>query len=292
MKKQLKAFNNEKVNAEKKIKIGGVVAIAGAAIFVLLGMSGVSAIGFVGLPMLVFGVIYLGLGSAAFAKLSQRFKTEVLTDLIASFVDDGKFIPEQGLSLDTIYATEFLQRADRHHTEDYLSGSIDGVRFESSDVKLEEKHVEHTKNGTRTYYETYFLGRIFVFDFNKSFDGYLQVLERGRPVSKRKFNKVKLESIQFNKKFKTYTTNDHSAFYVLTPHFMEALMTFEQNNKGNISFSFIDTRLYIGINNFRDTFELKMFKELNMATFKEFERELGVVKEVISELKLNRNIYK
>jgi len=292
MEEKLKTFSNSKKNAEKKIKIGGAVAILGAILFVGLGMSGISGIGFIGLPMIVFGVIYLGLGSASFSKLGQRFKTEVLTDLIASFVDDGKFIPEQGLSMSTVYQTEFLKPADRSHTEDYLSGSIDGVRFESSDVRLEERHVEHTKNGTRTYYETYFLGRIFRFDFNKSFDGYLQVLERGGPVSKRKYGKVKLESVQFNKKFKTFTTNEHSAFYVLTPHFMESLMNFEQGNKGNVSFSFIDNHLFIGLNNFRDTFELKMFKELNMDSFKEFEKEIGVVKEVISELKLNRSIYK
>jgi len=289
MEKKLQEFNKSKQAAEKQLKIGGAIAIVGAAVFVLLGMSGIALIG---LPMVLGGVIYLGIGSSSFGKLSKRFKTEVLTDLIASFVDDGVFNPDQGLSLNTVYETEFLKRADRYHTEDFLSGSIDGVRFESSDVKLEEKHVEHTKNGTRTYYETYFLGRIFRFEFNKSFDGYLQVLEKGKPVSKRRYEKVKLESIQFNKKFRTFTTNEHSAFYVLTPHFMESLMTFEQSNKGNISFSFIDNHLFIGINNFRDTFELKMFKELNMDSFKEFEKELGVVKEVISELKLNRSIYK
>lgn len=289
MKNKLQEFNTHKKDAEKKIKIGGAIAIVGALIFVLAGMEGIA---FIGIPIVFAGVIFLGIGSSAFNKLSKRFKTEVLTDLIASFVDDGVFNPNHGLPLSTVYATEFLKKADRSHTEDYLSGSIDGVRFESSDVKLEERHVEHTKNGTRTYYETYFLGRIFVFEFNKSFDGYLQVLERGRPLSKRRYGKIKLESVQFNKKFKTYTTNDHSAFYVLTPHFMEALMKFEQDNKGNISFSFIDNHLYIGVNNFRDTFELKMFRELNMESFKEFEKELGVVKEVISELKLNRSIYK
>jgi hypothetical protein len=289
MKKKLQEFNELKKAAEKKVKYGAVAAILGGVILVLLGIVG---IGLIGLIPLIGGIIYLGMGSSSFSTLQKRFKEEVLTDLIASFVDDGVFNPNMGLSLDKIYSTEFLKHADRYHVEDYLSGSIEGVQFESSDVKLEERHVEHTKDGTRTYYETYFLGRIFIFDFNKSFEGYLQVLERGGPVSKRRYQKVKLESVLFNKKFKTYTTNEHSAFYVLTPHFMEALMTFEQNNKGNISFSFIDNLLYIGINNFRDTFSLKMFKELNMESFKEFEQELLVIKEVISELKLNRSIYK
>ena len=70
------------------------------------------------------------------------------------------------------------------------------------------------------------------------------------------------------------------------------LREFEKNNKGKISFSFIDNYLYIGINNFRDTFELKMFRELNEATFNEFKRELFVIQEIVKELKLNNDIFK
>ncbi len=120
----------------------------------------------------------------------------------------------------------------------------------------------------------------------------MQVLEGAKPVRNRKYTKVKLESIQFNKKFKTYATSEHSAFYVLTPHFMEALMKFEQKNKGKIYFSFIDNVLNIGINNYVDTFELKIFKTLDSTVFDSFKRELLVIKDVITELKLNNNIFK
>jgi len=283
----LQSFQLEKKKAEKFVKMGIPMAIIGAAAFVLLGQYG-----FFGALLVFPGIILIGIGTSNFSKLSRKFKTEVLIDLISTYVDNGQFIPDRGLDIGTVYSTEFVKRADRYHTEDYLSGSMEGVNFISSDVKLEEKHVEHTKDGTRTYYETYFLGRIFVFDFNKQFDGSLQVLEHGSPVSHTKYAKVKLESVVFNKKFKTYTTNDHSAFYVLTPHFMEALMKFEQNNKGSISFSFIKNSLYIGINNFKDTFELKMFKKLDDSLFEEFKRDLMVINEVITELKLNRNIFK
>ncbi len=287
MNKDFSKFQDLKRQAEKKVKIGGIITIIGALSFIVF-----MPYFFISFFIIVPGFIFIGVGTNAFSKISRTFKSEVLTQLVSSYVDHGVFNPNAGLSIGTVYSTEFVKRADRYHTEDFLSGEMDGVKFESSDVRLEERHVQHTKNGTRTYYETYFLGRIFVFDFNKSFDGYLQVLENGSPHSNRKYRKVKLESIQFNKKFRTYTTNEHSAFYVLTPHLMEALMGFEQNNKGKISFSFIDNLLYIGINNFKDTFELRMFREINEETFKEFERDLMVVKEVIHELRLNNRIFK
>lgn len=287
MNDKLMAFQSEKKRIEKQVIIAAGISLLSVILFIAFMQYGPW-----GLILLIPGVIYLIMGTSSFSKLSKRFKNEVLRDVIISFVEDGVFEPSRGLSQNTVYSSEFLKRADKFHTEDFLSGKIDGVDFISSDVKLEERHVEHTKNGTRTYYVTYFLGRLFEFEFNKSFDGYLQVLEGGRPQSRRKFKKVKLESIDFNKKFKTYSTNEHSAFYVLTPHLMEALMDFERNNKGKIYFSFIDSKLYLGINNFKDTFELKMFKELNESSFEEFKRELYVIKDVVMELKLNNNIFK
>lgn len=288
MEHNLEQYIGIKKKAEQKAMIGGILLILGIVAFIA-GYSVTMVIGFI---LVLAGIITGGIGLSAFSKLSKTFKSDVVTKLVATYVEDGFFSATQGLSQQNVYATEFVKPADRFHSEDFLQGSMDGVRFVSSDVRLEERHVEHTKNGTRTYYETYFMGRIFIFDFNKPFEGYLQVLESGRPYKNRSYEKVKLESIEFNKKFKTYATNDHSAFYVLTPHFMEALMKFEKNNKGSISFSFLGNYLYIGINNFRDTFELQMFRPLNQAVFDEFKRDLLVIKEVITELKLNKNIFK
>ena len=48
----------------------------------------------------------------------------------------------------------------------------------------------------------------------------------------------------------------------------------------------------IGINNFKDTFELQMFRKLDQSVFDEFKRELLVIQDVIKELRLNNNIFK
>jgi hypothetical protein len=288
MVEDLTKYIQQKEKAEKQVKIGGAIIILGVLGLLFPDAGGIILV----VAGFIIGGIIAGIGFSKFSKLSKMFKQEVLTGLIDTFVDNGYFDPNAGLSQAQVYNTEFLKRADRFHSEDFLSGSMEDVQFVSSDVKLEEKHVRHTKNGTETYYETYFLGRVFIFEFNKSFDGYLQVLESNHPTRNRGYKKVKLESVQFNKKFRTYATNEHSAFYVLTPHFMEALMKFEQENKGRIYFSFIDNLLYIGINNFKDTFELRMFRKLDDRIFDEFKRDLLVIKDVITELKLNRNIFR
>ena len=202
-----------------------------------------------------------------------------------------RYSPNQGLDPYTVYETDFLTRADRFTSEDFLAGDVDGVNFISSDVKLEERHVQHTKNGTRTYYVTYFLGRVFKFDFNKEFVGDLHVLEAGRPKSSG-FNKVQLESVDFNKKFKTFAQEDITAFYVLTPPIIEAITAIERRHPGRIGISFRGDHMYVAINNNKDTFELQMFRNIDDSMVQEFVDDLLVIKEFIITLKLNNNLFK
>ncbi len=283
-------FNKQKQKTEKKVIIGGVILAVGV-ILVLLGQSGGTALIAIGIVIGLVGLVFLVIGMSSFSKLKKDFKDTVLTKMFEEAIPGINYSPNRGLSQSVVYSTDFLKQADRYHSEDYLSGELDGVKFESSDVKLEERHVQHTKNGTRVYYVAYFVGRVFRFTFNKNFVGSLQVLEAGSPRSKG-YNKVKLESIDFNKKFKTYATEDITAFYILTPDIMESIFKLEKNHPGRIGLSFHGEQLYVAINNNKDTFEVQMFRKIDDKMIKEFERDLLVIKDFIITLKLNNNLFK
>jgi len=286
-------FNTKKRATEKTTKIG--IVLIGIAVLLFLGLSAAGAIAgaqLFGVLVGIVGIIFALKGGMDFRKLSKQFKYDVLVKVFEELMPGTKYNPDAGLSQMDVYATEFLKRADRFYSEDLISGVMEDVSYISSDVRLEERHVEQTKNGTRVYYVPYFVGRVFKFSFNKEFDGYLQVLEGGSPLSNRKFQKVQLESIDFNKKFKTYATSDLSAFYVLTPDIMEAIMHVEQRNPGRIGLSFSGDILYIAINNNKDTFELKMFKTIDNSVVEDFKKDLLVIKDVIIALKLNNNLFK
>lgn len=283
---KLQTYQNAKSKLERTTIVGGILLVFGLLLFVALAAQG--PYGLIGIIPGIGLIIY---ASSKLNALSKQFKQEVLGELVRDHINQGQLLIGSGLSKEQAMETEFLKRPDRFHSEDFISGSMDDVSFISSDVKLEEKHVHHTKNGTRTEWVTYFLGRIFIFDFNKRFEGALQVAENTKPTGRKKFNKIKMESIEFNRVYKTYTTNDHTAFYVLTPHLMDALLNFEKNNKGHISFSFIGSKLYIAINNFRDTFELRLFRKIDQSTIEEFKRDLLVIHDIVRELKLNKKIF-
>ncbi len=283
-------FNAKKKKSENKVVIGGVIT----AIGILMGMVGNAsgnALFVLGIIIGIGGFIFFGVGMANFSSLKKTFKNTVLKPMFQEAIPGIEYQPEMGLAPQIVYSTDFLKVADRFHSEDHLRGELDGVQFISSDVKLEERHVQHTKNGTRVYYVAYFIGRVFRFSFNKDFVGSLYVLESGSPRS-RGYSKVELESVDFNKKFKTYATEDITAFYILTPDIMEAIHNLEKRHHGRIGLSFHGEHLYVAINNNKDTFEVQMFRKIDDSMIREFQQDLLVIKDFIMTLKLNNNLFK
>jgi hypothetical protein len=289
---QITSFNNKKKEAEKFFIYAGLTIGLAFIIFLLLFSQTLENLIIIPIIIGVAGLILLVIGSSKFSKIKTSFKNDFLRNIFNELIPGIEYMPKQGLSKDVVYSTEFLKRADRFYSEDYLEGKIDDIDFISSDVRLEEKHVRRTKNGTQVYYVPFFVGRVFRFDFNKELVGSLQVLETGKPVSRRRYKKVELESIDFNKKFRVYSEEDLTAFYILTPDIMEAIFALERRHPGSIAFSFSNQQLYLGINNNRNTFELKLFKKLSTEEIESFKNDLLVIKDVIHTLKLNNSIFK
>lgn len=279
-------LNTLRKKSAQQITIGIILVIVGIVIAVLLQEHIVIAI-----PFLIVGAVFSSAGGIKFRNLKTTFKTKILTNMIKETFPDATYDPFKGLPPERVYRDGLLKKADRFHSEDLIKGSFSGVGFETCDLKLEERHVRQTKNGTQVYYVTYFLGRFFEFEFPKKFKGKIILTEGSLMSWFTNLKKVELESIDFNKKFKTYSNDELSTFYVLTPHLMEALLELERQNPGTIICAFIDNRLTIAINNNRDTFELNLFQELNDDFLKIMKKEMNVIGKIVEELKLNRNIY-
>ncbi len=297
MQKDLAPYQKRKNMAE----IGFVAGFLFIIVFVVLNVA-FEYMTFYAL-FLIIGILLVLFGIGLFQWTQRKFKQEFLKTYLSDLIENGEFVPRkgfsrvQGLQPIDVYRSEFIEQADRFYSYDYLHGIIDGIKFESSDVhlqRLEYRTYTDSKGNTRRkrQYVTYFKGRVFQFDFNKNFDGCVLVLERYRPRSSRKYKKVDLESVDFNKKFKTYTTKEHTAFYILTPHFMESLMKVEKDNPGNVGFSFIDNKLYFALHKNRSTFSLRPFRKIDDRYLKSIHDEVEMIYEMVDDLKLNRNIFK
>lgn len=283
-------LESKRKSAAKSLRISIIFMILAFIIIIFLGDVG-DVFVIIGIISAAIALIFGIKGGGEYNKLKLEFKNDFLSKMIEDIFDNGIYEAKQGLDKNIVYKANLLRVADRYSAEDYISGSVDGVNFCSSDIKLEEKHTEVTKDGTRTYYITYFLGRFFMFDFNKQFKGDVITTEASLPTFFSKYKRIELESIEYNKKFKTYTMSELEAFYVLTPQLMEAILKLEKSNPGAISFAFMGTKLYIAINNNRDTFELKLFKKIDEEELASMRRDLYTIIDIVKELRLNDKIF-
>ncbi|QVK18091.1 DUF3137 domain-containing protein [Mycoplasmatota bacterium] len=257
----------------------------------LIGNS--QGIVFGGIIGLVFSVAYVG---SSASKYKQAFKNQLMPLIIAKTGMDLKYDYKDGVGKNTVMGSKLFKKPDRYHCEDLMYGTFDDVQFMASDVHMEEKHVTTDKDGhRRVEYITYFKGRWFVYDFNKEFNGIIQVREDGFFGGAQwglNVEKISLEDVEFNKKFKTYASNQHDAFYVLTPTLMVNMKNLEKRFPGRIYFSFIGSQLHIAIYSSADSFEPPIFKPIDDAFVSSQVEDILILKQIVEELRLNRKIFK
>ena len=229
---------------------------------------------------------------------NKNYKNIFVLKALKNNFDDIVYSPDKGFNERYVDEVGMLDTGDRYHSNDFISGAYKGIKFEQADVHIEEKHEEKDEDGrTRTVWETLFRGRLMVFDFNKRFKANIQVSSRyfdaeSLPWGK-KFTRVKMEDLEFNKNFCVYAQSEHEAFYILTPHFMEKLK--EVTNKLNcgIMFCFVDNRLHIAIDNNEDSFECNVFKVINEQEIEaDIIKDIKVITDFVNELSLDNDLFR
>jgi hypothetical protein len=241
-------------------------------------------------------LIFIAMAFDAANKYRNAFKESLMPILIQKVGSDMHYDYKKGIGEHQTMDAKLFKNPDRYHCEDLIYGVFDDVSFFTSDVIMKERRVTRDSKGhTRTTYVPYFNGRWFVYDFNKTFNGIIQVREDGIFEGPRwglKMSKIELEDVEFNRKFKTYSTHQHDAFYVLTPPLMEQIKLLERRYPGQIYFSFIGTKLHIAINGAKNSFEPPMFSPLTDHFIEEQVKDIMIIQEIVQELKLNRKIFK
>ena len=229
---------------------------------------------------------------------NKNYKNIFVLKALKNNFDNVVYNPDNGFDKQFVSKVCMLNTGDRYISNDFISGEYKGIKFEQADIHIEEEVEEKDSNGeTKTVWETLFKGRLMVFDFNKNFKANIQVSSKAFDAATRSWNggftKVLMEDVEFNKNFYVCAQNEHEAFYILTPHFMEKLKEINNKLKCGIMFCFINNRLHIAIDNNKDAFEYNVFKIIDE---KEIEadiiKDIKVITEFVSELNLDNDLFR
>lgn len=225
------------------------------------------------------------------ALFEANYKKIFVLESLKEIFDNLNYNPNEGVTKEIVSKSEIIYLHDRFFSNDYISGTYKNINFEQSDVRVEKKEVDSDNDVS---WIVTFLGRWMKFDFNKNFRTNVIIFDSNELNWWRSdYNKIELEDDDFNKTFSVYAQNEHDAFYILTPHFMERMKNIEKTIKGRITFGFINNRLYIALNNLSDSFEYNIFKPINDVEIKEsIMRNIKIITDFVDELNLDNDLFK
>ena len=257
------------------------------------GAGDVPVLVYIAMVFVFAGIGLMGYGFYENKSIEKKFKNYFMKKILDEELPGSVYHESMGISLNEIYSGQLLKKADRSRTEDLIEGVVNNVSYKTCDLRLEERVVHTTGNGHRTVtYVPYFIGRYFIFDFNKEVNGDVFVTESSVPGYCSNLKKVSMESFEFNKTFKVFATDELSAFYVLTPQMMATLIDFEKRNPGCLMFHMTTNKLHVAINNKIDTFSINFTQRIDKRLVNQFRRQFGLISEIVEGLKLDNTIFK
>lgn len=290
---------NELQRLKKRTSITTLISIILFVLVVVIGFirPGEHIIAFFGL--LVVSIILTGINNKRYSAYYKEHVVKNMTLEQCDFLDDLQFETDAGISEYEVMDLGVLH-GDRFRSNDLITAKYKGVFFRQSDVYIGD--VERDSDGD-THEYTVFQGRWMIFEFNKDFNWDMQVVTKNftsanrlggiLSFGKKKTQKIELEDEAFNKAFRVFAQDEHEAFYILTPHIMEALLSLKTQLKSPIMLVFKGGMLHVAVNNGKDAFEGKIFGKFDINEDKaRLLNDLKLITDFVDLLSLERDIYK
>ncbi len=253
-----------------------------------------------GIVLAAAGLIYLFAVTRVKDKEHKSFfKNNVVKAVLEEFLTNVDYKPNEGIAKEIIENTEMMSMGNTYSSNDFISAEYNTVPFYQADVTIQQ--ITHTGKSTNVI--TYFQGRWFVFEFNKPFASDMQIREKSFSYAKtsgglfapkeEKFKKIEFEDADFNSTFVTKARDEHEAFYIVTPQFMQYIKEFNNAVKGDLLLCFIDGKLHLGLNNGSDAFEVSVFEKTDPEQIrKSIVNDISVITQFVDRLRLDNDLFK
>jgi hypothetical protein len=252
-------------------------------------------------PIIIAFIAYYIKFGRIIGEKKNRFKQEVIGKTVTFLHGNLSYDHTRCIDKATYFKSKlYLDNISRYNGDDMVSGTVGKTA-----IRFCELHTQQVRrSGKNTTVVTIFRGLFFIADFNKKFIGetfvladtaestfgslgtFFQKMNMSRPKL------VKLEDIEFEKVFAVYGTDQIEARYILSTALMSRIMEFRKKTGKEISLSFIDSNVFIGIPVGKDLFETPMFSTLvNYSLIAEYYNYLALCISIVEDLDLNTRIW-
>ena len=177
---------------------------------------------------------------------------------------------------------------------DHIKAVYNGLNIELGDVELIDKTEDTDEEGhTNTRQDTVFKGQWLTCDFGKELAGQVYVSERSKKDHRSMKSNVTMDNEQFSKRFCVRADDPQEAYYILTPHMMEYILTMEDKSGGTVYLSFRrEGKMHVAVQTGRDFFELGKTNTDAETLRRKFLGELRWFTDIVDTLRVEDTIYK
>jgi len=222
-----------------------------------------------------------------------KYKEWVRKEVLEEMFQIDTYNPTEGFEQGFVESTFFIPRGNIFISDDYIKGSYNDCPFERSDVVVQRRQ----RTGKTTTTITYFRGSWTVLEYPKQISKYLFISEvdlfsasapsGGFLQDIPKTHKVKFEDIGFNENFRVFAEDEHEAFYVLNPPFIEKIMELESKIEGRMMIGFINNKIHILFDSGTNQMEPSVFFEVTEDSVKKAREEMQVIVDIVETLRLH-----
>ena len=225
--------------------------------------------------------------------LGSLVKVFVVNEILAETFELESYLPKGFFPKEQINETGlmsgYMTGSYEYRGSDLIKGKYRGVPIEFCDITLLDKRAE----GGHT---TLFKGQWLEIGLKNPVGSAVYLAENTGENAVRnsvKLQKVNTDNDAFNKKYRILAENPRTAFYVLTPDFIEYIISADDTANADTYFCFLGDRVRIAMDSERDLFELdKLKKSLNVDKVRaKFNSDLRYITGIIDELLKNEFLF-
>lgn len=177
---------------------------------------------------------------------------------------------------------------------DHIKAVYNGLNIELGDIELINETENTDENGnTQKNSQTCFKGQWLTCDFGKELSGQVYISEWTKKDRRSMKSNVTMDNEQFGKRFCVRADDPQEAYYILTPHMMEYIISIADKSGGTVYMSFLrDGKLHVAVQTGRDFFELGKNNANVEELRQKFLGELRWFTDIVDTLRVEDTLYK
>lgn len=206
-------------------------------------------------------ILNLSLYLPAYKQFNDLFKSQYVLSTIkdTGLFEEVSYQARAGFPHSDIFRWGVVDCGDEKYfrSEDLLSGIYQNTQFQMCDITT--RRFDPTNKVKKV--ENVFFGQVMHFerfDHLKVSDGHLQIFQRNFFSAIRGWtapHPIETENAVFTDRFEIYADNEHNAFYILTPSFMEKIIELAEILDEQLAITFCGSEMFVAISRIDSMFD-------------------------------------